>query len=150
MKGDGRLLALAITLFLLCVSTAGCGKKGDPLPPQAKPLAVVASLVIDRSKEGVNLRWSLTNAGANISSFKLFRSQILADQDCPGCPRNYQLLETINIGDAGLQRQGKNEFLYSDRSAVDGRQYSYKVVGCDRTGRCGEPSPEAGTILPVP
>ena len=72
MKGDWQIAAMASPLYSLPCITAGCGKKGDPVPPQAKLLAAVASLIADRGTEGVNLRWSLTiqvRVSAPLSSF---------------------------------------------------------------------------------
>jgi hypothetical protein len=135
----GALMGLLCTV-MVC---AGCGKKGDPIPRQFKPPAVIADLRAELVAEGINLGWSVV-ADGRIDSFRMVRSDVVAQQACPGCPQDYRPLETLKISDPRLRREGDRGFGYVDTSVATGRFYSYRVSACDVSGRCAEPSVPAG------
>jgi hypothetical protein len=122
---------------LLC---AGCGKKGDPIPPRLILLPAIAGLTADSVAEGVMLGWSAPGPLGRIDHFRILRSEAAADQACPGCPQEYRPLATPKLADPTLQRAGEGVFRYLDEAVTAGRFYSYRVSACDSRGRCGEPS----------
>jgi hypothetical protein len=134
----GALMGL-LCAVLLC---AGCGKKGDPIPRQLKPLTVIDDLRADDLAEGISLGWSAVVDG-RIDSFRIVRSETVAVQGCPGCPQDYRPLEILKISDPRLLRKGGKDFGYVDTAVAVGRFYSYRVSVCDLSGRCAEPSATA-------
>ena len=69
-----RLFACLLTgLILMILVFAGCGKKGDPIPPRIK-LPVVTDLAAASLPEGILLGWSLGVRPDGIGRFKILRS----------------------------------------------------------------------------
>ena len=128
--------------LLLC----GCGKKGDPLPPQLKAASTVSDLRAGAVAGGVGLDWSGGEGGA-VEAFRVERSAVPAGEACPGCPQEFHTLETLGLSSSALQRPGRGRFGYLDATAVRDRYHVYRVSACDSRGRCGPPSAPAGVSL---
>jgi hypothetical protein len=133
-------------LFALLLICTGCGLKSDPIPPKIKPPATIADLSVSSSREGVLLTWSLDPL-EKVGTFQLLRSDpVLGSEACPGCPQDYRPLRTIPVADTGMRSERERKFSYVDWDVRAGYFYSYKIMVCDRTGRCGAVSNEAGLI----
>ena len=146
MRRNPWFLWLWTGLFTLLLICTGCGLKGDPIPPKIKLPAAIADLSVSSSREGVLLTWSLDPL-EKIGTFQLLRSDpVLGNEACPGCPQNYRPLRTIPVANTGLRSEGERKFSYVDWDVRAGYFYSYRIVVCDRTGRCGAASNEAGLI----
>jgi hypothetical protein len=122
---------------------AGCGKKGDPIPPRLILPPAIADLTADSVAEGILLGWSAPGPDGRIDHFRILRSDAAADQACPGCPQDYRPFATLKVADQTLQRAGERGFRYVDAAVAAGRFYSYRVSACDSQGHCGEPSAPA-------
>jgi hypothetical protein len=125
---------------------AGCGKKGDPVPPRLMLPQSIAGLAADYVAEGILLGWSAPGPISGIDHFRIVRSETPADQACPGCPQEYRLLATPKVNDPALRRPGEGTFGYLDTAVTADRFYSYRVSACDSRGRCGEPSAPANRL----
>lgn len=125
---------------LLC---AGCGKKGDPIPPKLILPPAIADLTADSVAEGILLAWSASGPIGRIDHFRILRGEAAADQACPGCPQEYRPLATPKVADPTLRREGERVFRYVDTAVAADRFYSYRVSACDSRGHCGEPSAPA-------
>lgn len=68
-----------MSLFTLILISVGCGLKGDPIPSRIKPPAAIADLSAASSREGVLLKWSLTDPLEKIGAFQLLRSGRFAE-----------------------------------------------------------------------
>jgi hypothetical protein len=146
MRRNPWFLWLWMGLFTLPLICAGCGLKGDPIPPKIKLPAAIADLSVASSREGILLTWSLDPL-EKINTFQLLRSEtVQGSEACPGCPQDYRRFRTIPAADAGLRREGERNFLYVDRDVSAGHFYSYRIVVCDRVGHCGAASNAAGLI----
>lgn len=147
MRLNLRFLPLWMSLFTLIVISAGCGLKGDPIPPKIKPPAAITDLNATTSREGLSLRWSLADPPEKIATFQLLRTEAVRGIDaCPECPQDYKQYKTIAAADKGLRRDGERKFSYTDADVHTGHFYSYRIVVCDRAGRCSAPSNAAGLI----
>jgi hypothetical protein len=133
-------------LFTLPLICAGCGLKGDPIPPKIVLPAAIADLSVASSREGILLTWSFSDALEKIGAFQIFRSEtVRGSEACPGCPQDYRRFRTIPA-DTSLQRERENKFSYVDWEVRAGHFYSYRIVVCNRAGHCGAGSNEAGLI----
>jgi hypothetical protein len=142
-----RFLCGVLGLFLLGVLfCAGCGKKGDPIPPKLILPPTIAEFAADSVAEGIVLVWSVPGTIERIDHFRILRSEAAADQVCPGCPQDYKPFVTLKIADPILRHEGEKGFRYTDASVKPGRYYSYRVAVCDSHGLCGEPSSPAGCL----
>jgi hypothetical protein len=142
-----RLIAwLSVGLIMAILIIAGCGKKGDPIPPRTK-LPIVADLAVASLPEGIVLNWSLDVGTQAIGGFKILRSATSrGDEACPGCPQDYRPFTEVKLTDGRLHREGAAGFRYVDTDIRGGGFYSYRIAVCSHTGSCGEGSNEAGTI----
>jgi predicted small lipoprotein YifL len=147
MKRTQLFPIIIMILAAVLPALAGCGKKGDPVPPQFKPLPAIVDLKTASAPEGIVLSWSLPSPGVPIGSFKLSRSVTVdGSQACPGCPQDYRPFGTITMADERLRREGDKGFRYADRDVRDGSYYSYRLSLCNRTGQCSAASNEAGAV----
>jgi hypothetical protein len=125
---------------------AGCGKKGDPIPPRIK-LPIVADLATTSLAEAIILGWSLDVSAGGIGGFKILRSETNQGKEaCPGCPQDYRPFKEVTLTDERLRREGATGFRYTDTDVRKGSVYSYRIAVCNRDGYCGESSNEAGTV----
>jgi predicted small lipoprotein YifL len=131
--------ALAALLFF-AMAAAGCGKKGDPIPPRFTPPPAIAGLAADSVAEGILLGWPAPGPIGGIDHFRIVRGEASADKACPGCPQEYRPLATPKVNDQALRRTGEGMFGYLDGAVTEDRFYSYRVSACDSRGHCGEPS----------
>ena len=132
---------------LLLLGAAGCGKKGDPLPPRVLFSAAVADLRAAPVPEGIVLTWSLTGPAEGVGAFRILRSRPgSASGTCPGCPKEFFPLAAPNVGDPRLERLGDRGFRYLDPDGTADRSILYRVSVCDRRGNCGEWSAETGVL----
>jgi len=142
-----RFFRLALAgLWIGIIFVAGCGKKGDPIPPRVRLPAAIADLSAASSAEGMILRWSIPFAQDGIGSFRILRSDAEAANACPGCPQDHRTLVQLSVADGRLQRDGGKGIRYFDADVRAGRFYSYRVAGCDPRGNCGEASNTAQRV----
>jgi len=133
-------------LWIGIILVAGCGKKGDPIPPRVPLPVAIADLSAASSAEGMILRWSIPFPPEGIGSFRILRSDTEAANACPGCPQDHRTLVQLSKADGRLQRDGGSRVRYFDADVRAGRFYSYRVVSCDPRGNCGEASNTAQRV----
>jgi hypothetical protein len=133
-------------LWIGILFAAGCGKKGDPIPPRVQLPAAIADLSAASSAEGMILRWSIPFPLDGIGSFRILRSDTEAAAACPGCPQDHRTLVQLSVADGRLQRDGGKGIRYFDADVRAGRFYSYRVASCNSRGDCGEASNTAQRV----
>jgi hypothetical protein len=129
-----------VGLWIGIIFVAGCGKKGDPIPPRVQLPAAIADLGAASLADGIVLRWSVPVPLERIGSFRILRSDTEAAKACPTCPQDHRMLVQLPVADSRLQRDGEKGIRYFDADVRPGRFYSYRVVVCDPRGNCGEAS----------
>jgi hypothetical protein len=145
MRGSRFFCVLAFPLMAVLIF-AGCGKKGDPMPPRIK-LQIVADLAATSVPAGIILGWSLDVLADGVGGFKILRSVTnQGTEACPGCPQDYRPFREVALTDGRLRREGTTGFRYTDTDVEKGSFYSYRIAVCNRNGYCGESSNDAGTI----
>lgn len=147
MRHDRLFYPLLTGLFILLLFSAGCGKRGDPIPPRVMMPATIADLSVVSAGEGILLAWTLPGPLQPIGSFKLLRSEtVKGSEACPGCPQEYRPLRAVAVADDRLRRTEERKFSYVDEDVRVGHYYSYRLVVCNPTGLCGAESNAAGLI----
>ncbi len=139
-----RWVVAGLSISIICV--AGCGKKGDPIPPRVLLPAAITDLSAVSSAEGIVLRWSMPFPQDGIGGFRILRSDTEAAEACPGCPQDHRTLVQLTKADGRLQREGNKGIRYFDADVRAGRFYSYRVAICDARGDCGEASNTAQRV----
>ncbi len=115
----------------------GCGKKGNPVPPEIIIPVAISDLSVKIAEGGVALNWSVDGNNVDVAEFKIYRSDLEIEGDsCPDCPRKYSLIADLFSKDPKLTREGERGISYHDPSVKAGCLYSYKVVMCDSSGYC--------------
>jgi len=139
-RSADRLRALLLAL-LLAAAWTGCGKKGDPLPPDLVLPSAVYELRVERVADGVRVAWTLPEGERDLRRFIVQRSEFetLLDR-CPDCPREYRMLADLRAGDPRLLRTGERGMAYLDRDVRTGRLYLYRILVCNGGGACSDPS----------
>ncbi len=134
-----RFLSLLWLIVFVLGFVPGCGKKGDPVPLRFSPPQVVSNLQAEKVEQGIKLLWSTTIADG---SFKIFRSEQFQDEEiCEGCPRDYTVVSELAVGDPKLSHKpSSRDFSWIDVNVANENSYFYRIVVCDASGFCSEPS----------
>ena len=135
-----------MTLFL-----AGCGKKGNLVPPEALRPAPIADLRVEQQGERLLVSWSRPareeGGGAlrDLAGFRLFRRELLPPgEDCEECPNAYRLVATVDLEYPQGVTIRDGRFIFTDDAPAAGKGYRYKVVSSKRDGTLSLDSNRAG------
>jgi len=132
------LLAICLTGACICLTGIfqACGVKGDPLTPRL-PAPAVTDLKVSRVQGAVQLQWTVPDERTDVARIKVFRSALeTGGEDCPGCPRTYELIDEAGPRDSKVVRDGGRGMTYVDAGIRVGRLYTYKIVLCNAAGNC--------------
>jgi hypothetical protein len=132
-----------ILIFCYMGLLAGaCGIKTPPQPPREPDLPRVKDLDAVIMETGVQLAWSIPFTAERVDEFDLYRSKPeTAEEACPACPRDYELVRTVNV------KAGQTLFQVVDRTIEAEGRYYYRVTPLDERGRPGPDSNEAEVIV---
>ncbi|SEM15095.1 hypothetical protein SAMN04489760_10596 [Syntrophus gentianae] len=134
-----RCLSFLLFGVLILGWIPGCGKKADPIPLRIVVPPAISDLRAEKKDRGIELRWS---TAIEEGRFKILRSEQFPDEEvCQDCPRNYVVVQEMNIGESQLRYDRKKD-LYSwiDPAVKVENSYFYRIVVCNASGYCSEPS----------
>lgn len=127
-------LALFLALFILA---SACGKKMDPLPPEAVLPGPVREFRLAQEGEGLLLSWQFPTENqlgqplVQLRGFYLERCEIKGLEPASGC-----LVDFVRVADidleyprAGVVKDGT--VYYHDTNLIPGRRYYYRVAAYD-------------------
>ncbi len=135
-----NVLLMAV-IFFLTVFYLGCGKKGNPVPPEIKIPKAVNNLGVKITEGKIILAWTVPESDTDVAEFKIHRSALEIEGDsCVGCPRNFLLIVELSSGDPKLLKKAKGEINYFDSKIKKGFLYSYKIEICNSDGYCSSDS----------
>jgi len=145
----GRCLVPLMLVALILGCLAGCGKKADPLPLRHALPSVISDLRAEKKEQGIELRFSMVLAEGR---FKVLRSEQFPDEEiCVDCPRHYVVVQESAIGDPQLRYENANRtWSWIDRTVKVENSYFYRIVVCDASGFCSEPSNIAAVLKKQP
>ncbi len=128
---------MLLFLLTLLILTAACGKKMEPIPPEAVLPAPVREFRLAQEGEGLLLSWlfptenQLGQPLTQLSGFSLERCEMKGVAPVQGC-----LMDFVRIADIELDypREGvvkDGAVYYHDKNLIPGRRYYYRVAAYD-------------------
>jgi hypothetical protein len=149
-RRDWLLVLAAILGLTLMIPLHGCGLKADPAPGRIPPLKPLVDISLKQEAGGIDIQWRVPEQPRPMTRFRLMRSELGMDgQSCPGCPPDEARIADLAIGEAKLIMVNAGLFAYRDTDVRPDRLYRYRVIGCDRTGSCSEPSAPAALSMVI-
>ena len=136
---------LLLFAVMLALAGVGCGKKGNPIAPEAAAPKTIANLTARTSPSGVILTWSRPTEYVDgstlkdLASFVIFRKEV--SSSCPDCPVPYRQLTTVNVEDRQRFSQQK-QYRYDDQEVRPQAIYRYRVSSQLLDGSLSAPSNE--------
>jgi hypothetical protein len=141
----------------------GCGRYGDPLPPQYFSPKAVGQLEVTADLRGVNFKWNAPSASQNgkelksMNGYYVERKEILRRADIVDARVPYERLDELEdthvevlkdmreearkAGQVGRKvkvDQSLVKFGYSDTTVQPGHTYTYRIVPFNQGGVEGE------------
>lgn len=128
--------ALACALLTLCLAaflTAGCGKKGMPVPKDASKSFSWKEVQAQVIGKCLAFSGSFEGAYANFDGVRLEVAQVNGPDDCPGCPFVATEVTEISPKEAGFDKNtGSLAFSYCPQPA---NAYRWRLAGISRFNR---------------
>lgn len=123
----------------LCCLIGGCGKKGPPVAPGAKPLPAVSDLRLTMGTDRIWLAWSIPiemkKVSAGIKEFAVYRSKTsTTETECKDCPILFKRIAQVPLEIRLKEEVIGRPFSYEDR-VESGNRYIYKVTVLMKDGR---------------
>lgn len=128
--------AVLILCAVAVLSLGACGRKAPPVPPHLV-IPRITDLKAAAAETGMALTWTAPDSKADVARTRVMRSALKAPGDCPGCPRDFEVIAELYPGDIRTEN-GLAKFV--DYNVKSGFLYSYKLAFCDSSGLCGEES----------
>ncbi len=134
-----------LVLALVLVAASGCGKKGDPRPPELATPKTITDLRARSVPTGIILTWDRPTeyvdgtALKDLASFVIFRKEV--SQSCPDCPVPYRQLTTVFVEDRDKFAQ-KKQYRYDDQEVRPKAIYRYRISSQLLDGTLSAPSNE--------
>lgn len=131
----------SVLLVLLLTLWTGCGVKGNPIPYPAIPdkIPVIENIEALSMEKNVLLKWNFQDKSGLISYIKIERSDAgQTGNECRDCPRTYAGIGQVNVKEEKPADEEKRELSYTDKKAIKGNTYNYRLMLCEENGNCSE------------
>jgi hypothetical protein len=146
-----------LLLLLIFFLPAGCGRKGQLIPPEALLPVPIADLQVAQEGGRFRVSWSLPpkpgggGAHRELAGFRLFKREVLPpDQDCEACADAYRLAKSVDLDYLQDVRRSGDRLLTSDSDIALGTTYQYKVVAVNKDGTVSPDSNRARRRMVTP
>ncbi len=130
---------ILVAVSILCsvgILFGACGRKAPPVPPHFTT-PVISDLQARAADNAIALTWTAPDQRTDVARTRVWKSTLQVPGDCPGCPRNFEVIADLLPGDI-KRENGLAKFI--DYNVKSGFLYSYKLAFCDSSGQCGEES----------
>ncbi len=136
--------AVVFAVALLLAFSAGCGRKGPPVPPELPRLPVVENLRAQRVNGQVVLSWGISkkeqNRSDTIAGFYIYRAEAGASgADCGVSPRRFRQVGKVPHDKGGTDPE---TWHFDDKPPLETVVF-YNIRSFRMTG---EPGPESETL----
>jgi|UniRef100_A0A7C3WQF1 fibronectin type 3 domain-containing protein len=128
------VLPVSLTLFILI---AACGKKMDPLPPEAVLPGPVKEFSLVQEGEGLLLSWQFPTENqlgqplTQLSGFRLERCETKELSPPLGCLVDFIVVADIELDYPRVGQVKDGSVFYRDHKLTPGRRYYYRVAAYD-------------------
>ncbi|MBJ6724654.1 LPS translocon maturation chaperone LptM [Geomesophilobacter sediminis] len=150
-----------LSLLLICLLLAACGKKGPLIPPEGFAPAAVSNLKAEQKGTTFELTWSApgkVEGGTplpyrDLAGFVLLRHVVLPPaEECDECRNAYAELKHVDVDFLREVRIVDGLFLTDDPFLKEGETYQYKVIAIKRDGTRSKDSnkPRRKFVTPPP
>lgn len=139
------ILEVGVILAALLLLTAGCGRRGAPLPPRAAAPEAVPSLAAEAQARSVRLTWTRPSRDTDgrtlhdLQEFRLFRAV--------GADPTFAQIAAVRADFPGNAVVRGSRYLFQDdgggRGLDPSLRYVYRIVAVNSRGIASAPSPEA-------
>ena len=137
--------AFSVLALMILLAGLGCGKKGDPRPPELATPKTITDLRARSGPNGISLTWERRTEYVDgkelkdLASFVIFRKEV--SQSCPDCPVPYRPLTTVHVEDRDKFAQ-KKQYRYDDQEVRPKAIYRYRISSQLLDGSLSAPSNE--------
>lgn len=114
LQQRAAVVALVIFSLLFCSMPMGCGKKGDPLPPEHLMPQPPLKLAHELKGDALLLTWhnqEADNKGGGIEIFRAVKSG-LPEEECRTCPLDFELIASLPPSASQYQQSIDKGFVY--------------------------------------
>ncbi len=117
----------------------GCGVKGNPvlIKNAAGHERIVQNLQAVHNENAVLLKWDFDGRDLKKYYIAVEKSESgSAGNECSNCPRTFNRIGKINIGD--LKKEDREYNSFRDKEVTKGKTYNYRLLICDGSNNCSE------------
>ncbi len=135
-------------LLAAALAVAGCGRRGDPLPPGLRLPAAPREVTLGAPAGALTVAWAAPREDLNgrpleeVAGYLVLRSAWAPGTDaCAACPGEAETVAAIDA--VAARARGENPTRWTDPSPRPGWTYRYAVRALDPHGRPGPTSRDA-------
>jgi uncharacterized protein len=146
-------------LLILIILAAACGKKMDPMPPEAVLPGPVKEFSLAQEGESLRLSWRFPTENllgqplTQLTGFRVERCEVRGVEPVQGCYIDFILVADIELAYPRLAVVRDDAVIYRDENLLPERRYYYRVAAYDQSripGAWSRVLSHAWGVLPRP